>query len=124
MPAGRYGEGRRTPRWAYAVAAALAVCLVAGLVALARALSDPAVTAGVRSFATAARSVRVTFEVNKDPGATAVCVVRARNRRGAEVGREEVRIGPAAGRQQVITYELPTTDRPISGEVRDCRLSG
>ena len=64
--------------------------------------------------------VRVEFEVAKDPAAAAVCSVRAQDRTGAEVGNALVRIGPSPQSRQVVTHDLPTTARAVTGEVTGC----
>jgi Domain of unknown function (DUF4307) len=73
-------------------------------------------------------SVEVTFDVQPPAGSDAVCVIRARNRAGAEVGRAEVTVrGPAAaGADGWIrtTYTLVTTGRGFVAEVQRCRPSG
>lgn len=120
----RYGRRRRVPWWAYLGGVIVAAWLSVALFAIGRAVTQRGVDAGVRSFLTGPRSVQVTFEVDKDPGATAVCTVRARNRAGQEVGRAQVTVGPATQRRTTLSYLLRTTDRPISGEVLDCRITG
>jgi hypothetical protein len=124
-PPGRYGA-RRSPRALYAVGGVLLVALIALTVYLVRAAGTPEVTYGVRAFTTAERSVRITFDVRKPPDATAVCVLRARDRQGAEVGRREVAVRPRAdGMRTVVLVEtLQTSRRPVTGEVNSCRRTG
>ena len=78
---------------------------------------------GPRGFTVVSDSlVRVEFEVDKDAAATALCTVRSRDRTGAEVGTALVRVGPSAGRRQVVTHDLTTSGRAASGEVTGCSL--
>lgn len=65
--------------------------------------------------------VTIEFTVVVPEGEAAVCAVRARARHGGEVGREEVRVEPAPGttRPQVV-HRLPTSERPVTGEVQRC----
>jgi hypothetical protein len=62
-------------------------------------------------------AVEVRFEVFKDADATVVCEVRARARDGAEVGSEDVTVGPG---KKVVTYRLTTARRAATGEVTGC----
>ncbi len=71
---------------------------------------------------TSDRQVQIVFEVDKEPSATAVCTVRARDRTGLEAGSALVRVGPSSGRRQVVTYDLATTARANTGEITSCLL--
>ncbi len=124
--ADRYAARRRPPRVFYAVAAVLGVALLIVVLVVAQRVSSPDVSYGVRSFHTGDHEVRVVFEVNKPASAVATCVVRSRNRAGAEVGREEVTVGPqpAGRRLVVVSHVLRTRDVPTTGEVGGCRLTG
>jgi hypothetical protein len=66
--------------------------------------------------------VRITFEVVKDGGTPATCVLRARARDGSEVGRATVSVpaGPVDQKSVVVTHVLPTTGRPLTGELAGC----
>lgn len=123
-PVGRYGA-RRPPRVFYAVGGTLLFALIAIVVAIGRQAGTPDVSYGVRAFATAERSVRITFEVRKPADATAVCTLRARDRLGAEVGRRDVTLTATSGGGNVVRTEtLSTSARPVTGEVNGCRLTG
>jgi len=124
-PAGRYGT-RRPPRAFYAVGGGLLLGLIVVILMVGRHIGTPGITFGVRAFTTSDRAVRITFEVEKRPGATAVCDVRARGRDGAEVGRRELPVGPRrdGARRTILTTSLPTSERPVTGEVTGCRLTG
>ncbi len=67
--------------------------------------------------------VRVVFDVEKDPAATALCTVRARDRFGDEAGSALVTVGPSPRRQQTVTYDLSTRARANTGEITDCTLT-
>lgn len=66
--------------------------------------------------------VRIEFEVDKDAAAVALCTVRARDRTGLEAGNALVRVGPSADRSQIVTYDLTTRSRAVSGEITACTL--
>lgn len=67
-------------------------------------------------------SVRVTAVVNRDPKRDAVCLVRARDLSGAEVGHAEVRVvaEPGGDERAELAHVLPTTHRAVTGEVGRC----
>ncbi|GAB3799038.1 DUF4307 domain-containing protein [Micromonospora zhanjiangensis] len=130
FPPGRYGRRRAARRRRPWVAAALAVALVAvlGLVSvrLYRMYGDPNYQAEVLTYTQITdRQVVVDFRVTVPPGGSAVCVLRARSRDGAEVAREEVPVtAPAGERQVTVQHRLATTGRPLLGEVLRCRAAG
>jgi len=111
---------RRAPVVVGAIAALVGLAVA---VLLYRGYGATEVGFGPRGFAvTSDSSVRVEFEVVKEPARTALCTVRARDRTGAEVGTALVRVGPAAGRGQVVRYDLATTGRANTGEITGCLL--
>lgn len=65
----------------------------------------------------------VTFEVNRDPGTTVVCTVRALNRSFAEVGLVDVTVPPSDSRSSRAEVEVPTSERAVSGTVKGCVTS-
>jgi len=73
----------------------------------------------VRSFVVGPAQVEVTFDVNRPNGDPVQCLVRARDRRGTEIGRALIRV-PAGRRHVVVTHTLPTRGRPNTGEVLGC----
>jgi hypothetical protein len=65
--------------------------------------------------------VVVEFTVVVPEGGTAVCAVRARARDGSEVGRAEVTVDPPPGvTRPLVSHRLPTSARPVTGEVQRC----
>lgn len=66
--------------------------------------------------------VTVTFDVTTPPGGGATCTVQAHTREGEEVGSAQVSVAPGAPDQTTtrVVYTLPTTKRPMVGEVPGC----
>ena len=121
-PPGRYDEPRALP----SRPVLLGVGGVVGVLAL---LAAYLLFARVNSGPTGAllgyrvvddTSVEVRFEVSRTPGSKAVCLVRARDSGGTEVGRAEVPVPTAGDRRVRVTYVLTTTARANTGEVADC----
>jgi uncharacterized protein (DUF58 family) len=65
-------------------------------------------------------AVEVRFQVHKDRAANVMCVVRARDSNGAEVGRAPVTVGPSSTDPVVVVHTLTTTRRASTGEVTGC----
>jgi hypothetical protein len=127
FPPGRYGRRRavrRTPRWLIPLLASAVVG--AGLFvawSMYRTYTADSIQSRVTRFDSVTdSSIRVTFEVIKDGGEPATCVVRARSRDGREVGRAEVPVpaGERGGHAVTVTYTLATSQRPVTGEVQRC----
>lgn len=129
FPPGRYGRrrGRRSGRL---LPVLLALALVAALgvvsVRLYRQYGDPNYRAQVISYTEITESqVVIEFRVTVPEGGSARCVLRARSRDGAEVGREEVVINTTSGdRHPTVRHQLATTGRALIGEVVRCRPAG
>ena len=64
--------------------------------------------------------VRITFQV-VTRGHAGECMVRARDRTGAEAGAQLVRVTPSGQRSQEVTVDLPTRARAANGELVGCR---
>ncbi|MEU7930944.1 DUF4307 domain-containing protein [Micromonospora echinofusca] len=130
FPPGRYGRrrepGRRRPLLAVLLAVAMVAVMTLVAVRLYRQYGDPNYDAEVITYTGITDSqVLVDFRVTVPEGATAVCLVRARDRDGAEVGREEVTVTARPGQRHVSAqHRLATTARPFIGEVLRCRPSG
>lgn len=124
-PEGRYGPVRRPPgRRTLVGAAAAALLLAVGWFAY---IAFGPGNTGVHYLdigyeVVADTEVRVTFEVQKAPSATAVCTVRALNVGFAEVGRTDVRIPAAQDGAVTVTAVVPTSERAVSGNVKACAL--
>jgi hypothetical protein len=73
-------------------------------------------------------SVTLVFEVRPPARSDALCVIRARDRAGAEVGRAEVTVrGPAPADADGwirTTYTLVTSGRGFVAEVQRCHATG
>jgi hypothetical protein len=129
FPADRYGR-RRAPRrrrpW---LSTLLAIALVAVLglaaVRLYRQYGDPAYDAQVITYTDITDTqLLLVFRVTVPPGGSAICMVRARSRDGAEVAREEVRVdAPPGETQPVVEHKLATTGLALLGEVLRCRAA-
>jgi hypothetical protein len=127
FPPGRYGRRRsprRAPRWVLPL-------LVAGVVTAGLGLSwqmyrnyaADRITSQVTAFSIISDSaVKLSFEVVKDPGQRATCIVRARSRDGREVGRAEVSVpaGASGEKTVLVTYTLATSKRAVAPEVYGC----
>jgi hypothetical protein len=59
--------------------------------------------------------------IRDDPSHPAVCIVRARSRDGAETGRKELYVPPAAG-PIVLSTVVHTSRPPVIAEVYGCSL--
>ncbi|WP_307858024.1 DUF4307 domain-containing protein [Cellulomonas fulva] len=125
LPPGRYGpEPGRGSRWArvLVVGGAVLVGLVVVAFLATGALRDPVQWKDVGFSVHDAGSMDVTFEVTKDPEATAVCRVQGLSQSYAEVGVQEVEIGPGA-RTQRVTVTVPTAELAVSATVDTCELA-
>lgn len=123
FPPGRYGrrrEGRKPSKWLVGGLTGLVVIAGIGVaVAMYQQYGRQDFTGDVLKFDTSHRSVKVLFEVHKPEGSQATCLVRARNKAGAEVGHAKVSI-PAEGSHTKVNYTLETSARPVTGELLRC----
>ncbi|MBM0274740.1 DUF4307 domain-containing protein [Micromonospora tarensis] len=129
FPVGRYGR-RRAPggRRRRLISATVALLLLLGTltvisVRLYRQYGDPVYDAQVITYTDITdKQVLVDFRVTVPPGGSAVCVLRARDRSGAEVGRAQLTVTADPGDRHVTTrHRLATTARPFIGEVLRCQ---
>ena len=129
-PAGRY-RGRpgwgdpRAERRARVVRGILALATGLG-VAVAVTSFVQALTPDVRSEVTSVEvvddsHVRLDYEVRREAGTAAYCVLRARDDLG-EVARAEVPVPVSAPATSVQTYTLTTTRRAVVAELLGCQL--
>ena len=128
-PPGRYDEPSLVGQRVLAVLLAVVFfgLLAAIVVTLFGRFGQPEVRFRVLGFTVESdTTVRIDFEVTKEPGQTAYCAVRARDASGAETGREVVTIGPARdGAERVrLEHRLATAERAVTGEVERCSLQG
>ncbi|MDQ6874338.1 MAG: DUF4307 domain-containing protein [Actinomycetota bacterium] len=124
FPAGRYGRRRsrrRWPRWATALLVGTVIAGTAALAVAAYRNQTGDVQSSVRGYVVSPASVRITFEVRRPPRRAVVCLLRARNVNGQEVGRAQVRLPPGP-RSVTRTYRLPTRGRAVTGEVYGCTV--
>ncbi|MFI6268288.1 DUF4307 domain-containing protein [Micromonospora zamorensis] len=129
FPAGRYGRRRaqggrrRRTLLAAVVLLALVATLTVISVRLYRQYGDPVYDAQVITYTDITdNQVLVDFRVTVPSGGSAVCLLRARDRAGAEVAREQVTVTAEPGSRHVTTrHRLATTARPFIGEVMRCR---
>jgi hypothetical protein len=124
-PPGRYDSGPSVLQRVLAVF--FGVTLLALLIGIAFALWERAtrdvVDGRVLGYSvTSDAAVSIRFEVTKDPGARAFCIVRARGADGREVGRDVAAVDPAGSPETSIRSEftLATTARAVTGEVAGC----
>jgi hypothetical protein len=127
FPPGRYGRRRAQRRHRPALVAGLAlVTLVVGTlvsVRLYKNYGDPAYDAQVVTYTDISDAgLTLTFRVTIPEGGQATCVVRARSKDGAEVGKQDVLVRDAAGdgATTTVTERLVTTAKPFVGEVLRC----
>lgn len=129
FPPGRYGRRRAArARRPWVLALLIAAMLAASslvMIRLYRLYGDPNYDAEVITYTDITDSqVVVDFRVTVPAGSSAICLLRARSRDGAEVGRAEVRIDAAPGQKHPLTsYRLPTSGRALIGEVVRCRAT-
>ncbi|MBM0234984.1 DUF4307 domain-containing protein [Micromonospora sp. STR1_7] len=129
FPAGRYGRrrepGGKTRRTLLAALALLTLVAALTLISvrLYNQYGDPAYDAQVITYTDITDDqVLIDFRVTVPPGGTAVCALRARDRAGVEVAREEITVTARPGDRHVTTrHRLATTARPFIGEVLRCR---
>jgi hypothetical protein len=127
FPPGRYGR-RRAPRrnrpWLVALLATVAV--LAGMIVTVRLYTlygDPTYDPKVITYTEATTDgILIDFSVTVPPGGSATCLVRARSRDGAEVGRDQVTVHAEPGERQIRTrYRLATDGQAFLGEVTRCQ---
>lgn len=124
-PAGRYGPPP-TARAALARRAGLTALILAAVALLTwlglGALRDPVQWRDVGFHVDGATSVDVTFDVTKDVAATVTCRVEALSQDYAQVGVQDVVVGPGTTSTQRVTVTVPTSQAAVTGTVRSCRL--
>lgn len=122
LPAGRYGPSRRSRRWPKWQLGVLAVAVGIGLTYLAYTnLGDAPISAERIGFAEKpGNAMEITINVNKDDESKpAVCIVRVRDRSGAESGRKEVLV-PAGNNGRPLRTVIRSAGRPVTADVFGC----
>jgi hypothetical protein len=107
------------------VAVLLAVVVAAGVVValvLYRGSTGGQVQAQVTRLDAADGRLTVRLVVVKPAADRAVCVLRAYDARGAQIGQSDA-VAPAGRRSVQITRTLRTTGRPVGARIVGCRLS-
>jgi hypothetical protein len=125
-PASRYGRPGMSARARRRVAIGLGLLVVAAGVGLAAVAYQRFEGVDVSGESAAFevlddRTVSITISVTrKDPSRPVVCIVRARSRDGAETGRREIVVPPAADRTIQVTTTVKSYTRPFVGDIYGC----
>jgi len=122
LPPGRYDPPSRRDRVVtYALAGSLAVGGVLGAYTLYSRHQAGRMDAELTEYVvTSDSSVRITFQV-VPRGHEGECKVRAKDRTGQETGSKLVTVHPTTKRTQLVTVDVPTSKRPVNGELVACR---
>lgn len=122
-PAGRYGP-EASPRRRRAAQIGIGVLAAAGVALV--------VWIGLGAAGTAVRwnevgyridgstSVEITFDVIQDPGESAICRVQALSDSHAEVGVQQVTVGPSEHQTTRVTTTVPTAEEAVTAVVHGC----
>jgi Domain of unknown function (DUF4307) len=117
----RYGVTDR-PRWVPAALVGVGLAFLAFVTFLGLRLSNPAIDAGVLSYATVSdERMTIGYEVQRRDTTPAICVLRARAKDGFDVGYAVVELPPDQGRTYH-TLEMRTAYRALVGELVGCGL--
>ncbi|HWD01220.1 MAG TPA: DUF4307 domain-containing protein [Amycolatopsis sp.] len=126
-PADRYGSAAKTApkrwrRWAF-LAIALVVSFAVAWIAYVN-LGQASIDAERVAFeARPGNAMQVTINVTRDdPDKPGVCIVRVRDKSGAESGRKEVLVPAGAGHSRVSTV-VKSIDLPVTADVYGCSYS-
>ena len=123
-PPGRYDgpRGLIGRRRTVATCVTVLVGLVLAYLVFARVSSGRPTGSVVAYRVSSDHQVQVVFDVRRPAGREAVCVVRARDRDGVEVGSQDTPV-PATDRAVVrVTTLLATRGRAATGEVQGCAV--
>ena len=124
-PPGRYDEPRQSRRVLVQLVAVLfGLAVAVSVYALYERRTEGRLAHQVRGYEVLSdRAVRVDWEVVLADGERGECLVRARNREGAEAGRAIVAVGPGTGGALRTSHELTTSSRAATGDVVRCRTA-
>lgn len=120
----RYGRGQRrvTSKWAgWSFGIVFGVLVVLGVLSVMnRFVSDASAT--VTGYEVVDDStIRVTLAVTKPADRDAVCIVRAKDRTGAETAHAEIRVSAERGQKTTtVRHELQTSARAVTAQVGRC----
>jgi hypothetical protein len=118
----RYGSNRGRQKYLIIAIVSVGVLFVGWVIWAGVQQADQAVRWSTVGYSnSSATSVTVEFDVFKPSGSTVICLVRALDLQGSEVGRAEVPV-TSAGSDTNVVYALPVTARPNTAEVVRCRL--
>jgi Domain of unknown function (DUF4307) len=124
LPEGRYRRRGSNPRWAVPVALSLVVLasLAVAVIGYRNLATTPIQGEAVGFTLLEGNAVQLRLSVIRDePAHPAVCIVRARSLDGAETGRKEVYVPPAAG-PIVLSTVVHTSRPPVTADVYGCSM--
>ncbi|MFI5610628.1 DUF4307 domain-containing protein [Amycolatopsis sp. NPDC051903] len=126
-PADRYGSpaktgSKRWKRWVFGVVAVVVSCAVAWIAYVN--LGQASIDAERVAFdARPGNAMQITINVTRDdPDKPGVCIVRVRDKSGAESGRKEVLVPAGAGHSRVSTV-VKSIGEPVTADVYGCSYS-
>ncbi|RYV50500.1 DUF4307 domain-containing protein [Pengzhenrongella frigida] len=125
LPARRYGPeptARRKRSIVVGLAVGGAVATALGIWIGIGVLQDPVQWKDVGFSVEGPERIDVTFDVIKDPAATAECTVHALNQGFAEVGLARVTVGPGTTRIHRETVPVATQELAVTGLVETCAI--
>ncbi|THV41978.1 DUF4307 domain-containing protein [Glycomyces buryatensis] len=125
FPEGRYGRRRAPRRRRPMIAGLLTLGVVAAGVGVAFSLQSQYgqgdYTSSLLAFDDSVPGeVAITFEVYKPEGEGAICRVRSRDMAGAEIGAAEVELPADDSTRVEMTFTLPVSGEPNTGEIQRC----
>lgn len=128
LPEGRYGSQtsrsrparrRRWPAWAFA-AAGIAVAVVLTYLLYLYVGAKPITAERIGFTEKPGNAMEIDLDVRRDdPGRGVVCIVRVRDRSGAETGRKELYIPPGEASVRTTTIVQSGTP-PVTADVFGC----
>ncbi|HET7327901.1 MAG TPA: DUF4307 domain-containing protein [Nocardioidaceae bacterium] len=122
-PADRYGSRRRWTRPATVAGVAVLAVVAAGWVVWAALYhADPEVASRVQAFeVTSSREVKVTIAIERDPGTTVFCLIKAQAGDHSVVGEREVVVPGGSKTSLTRTYVVTTEREATAGVLDGCR---